>query len=225
MEIFKEDNYAKKCQNLKFNLLLEQGDITRCFKIAPKWEEKKPILDMALKRFANGQPEQLQDFMALYMAFKRGTETSRTPDEGLRNLVMIPVVAVLVKAERPDDLLDLLTQKMAERDRQTFLDLLLLQVCAKNNFLALAKTLVEKGADVHVQAERALRAAVEAGHTDTALFLLNDKGADPQVALLDLQMNEPANTEKIIKMQNFIISALQVTQRERTPVRLLKKHL
>ena len=218
-----EERYAQKCIDMKLSFSLEKGDVAECFEIAREWASKKSVLHMALQRFADGNPEQLQDFMRLYMELKRGHETSRTPDEGLRNLVMIPVFDLLVKAERPDHLLDLVTQKMVDRDRQAFLDLLLLQACEKTSSISLVKTLVGKGADPHAQAERALRAAVQAGHTDIALFLFNDKGADPQVALLDLQMNEAANTEKIMKMQNFIISALQLAQRERMPMRTLKK--
>ncbi len=190
--------------------------------IAP-WGIKKPLLEYATKTYTAGDPQPLQAFFSGYIAFKRGEELTRQIDDGLKTLLLEPMIERLQKSDAPQErTLHLLLEQMTPEDKKRTLDMLLRHACRKETGdLPLVKTLLEFGADPCALNNQPLVNAVGAGHTEIALMLIRDHGANIADAILDIQINQPQNSSQLLqKMHACMLATYTPPKQVQTIVKL-----
>jgi hypothetical protein len=163
------------------------------------YKTKFPLLQRALQEHEkSGNAGLLQSFFAGYLEFKRGQHSERKISEGYTHLLLQPLAAVLQKSAQPDETLMVMLAEAAPLDRQIALDLMLRHLCAeKHGNINLVHLLAKQGADATTMSHQPLVNALRAGHTDIALMLVREHGANPAEALFDTQVNTPSETTLI----------------------------
>lgn len=173
------------------------------------YDRKTEMLKAATAAFHDGDPAPLRAFMRGYLRFKRGEEFSRSINDGYMKLVVEPVIEILKKHPRPQEALQQVFAATEPRDREAALSLVLRQACAKLGHVGLCRDIIAAGADPQTMSNRPLVNALSAGHTDVALMLCREHGANVADALLDTQINSPSDTALMQKICVFMASQYQ----------------
>lgn len=173
------------------------------------YTDRAEARDRALQLFDAGDPAPLQQFLRGYLSFKRESEHKRAADDGYRHNVVEPLSKLVRTADDPYATLALALEALPLRDRLTATQLLLRHLCAAGQRPLVIDAVINNGGDIGVFGNMPLSIAVRGGHSDLALHLVYEHGANIGEAVMDGQLNG-LKAEDLQKLYTFM--ALQNAQ-------------
>ena len=177
--------------------------------------------DRALALFNQDQPQALQQFLRGYLQFKRANERTRKADEGYDANVVAPLLTLLQSADDPAATLDRALDALPLRDRQTATQLLLRHICAKGMSPLIADAVIANGGEIGIFGNMPLSLAIRNGHSDLALHLVREHGANIGEAVMDGQINGMA-AEGLQKLYTFMATQIAPQLGQAATVRFAK---
>lgn len=193
-----------------------------CIENTPNgYKDRFAARDRAVALFKIGQPEALQQFLRGYLAFKRPSERSRKADEGYEGNIVTPLMALLQIADEPAQDLALALDALPMRDRQTATQLLLRHISTKGMSPLIADAIIANGGEVGIFGNLPLSLAVRNGHSDLALHLVREHGANIGEAVMDGQLNGVA-AEGLQKLYTFMATQVAPQLGQAAPIRFAK---
>lgn len=169
------------------------------------WSDKKPLREAVTAAFLAGNVLPLQVFLRGYMLFKRDNERSRKADEGYNGLAVQALRDIIKPAPDAAAAIACAVDLLPPRDRLNLMGLGLRAFCAENASPLTIDAVIANGADIGEHGNMALATAVAKGHTDLALLLVREHGANIGEAVLDAQLNG-GTAETLKKLYTFMAS-------------------
>ena len=185
------------------------------------YKDRFAARDRALELFKQGKPEPLQQFLRGYLSFKRANERSRKADEGYDANVVAPLLTILQTADDPAATLDRALDALPLRDRQTATHLLLRTICSKGMSPLIADAVIANGGEIGIFGNMPLSLAVRGGHSDLAVHLVREHGANIGEAVMDGQINGLA-AEGLQKLYTFMATQIAPQLGQASVVRFAK---
>lgn len=185
------------------------------------YQDRYAARDRALALFNQGAHAPLQQFLRGYLQFKRDNERTRKADDGYNGNVVTPLLTLLQAADDPAVTLDQALDALPLRDRQTATHLLLRHVCTKGMSPLIADAVIANGGEIGIFGNMPLSLAVRGGHSDLALHLVREHGANIGEAVMDAQINGMA-AEGLQKLYTFMATQVAPQLGQASAVRFAK---